>query len=142
MAVAFLEAAKPTFKKYQEQIVKNAKVLAEGLKSKAFGLVTGGTDNHLMVVDVRSFGLDGTMAEKRLEEIGIIANRNAVPGDEKPFKPSGIRIGTPAVTSRGMKEKEMKIIADIITRRLITEESAGKLKKEVVGLVRKFPLLY
>ncbi|MCL4406306.1 MAG: serine hydroxymethyltransferase [Patescibacteria group bacterium] len=107
----FYEAQQPGFKKYEEQIVKNARVLAEEFKKLGFVLVSGGTDNHLMLLDLKNFGVDGLTAEKLLEKNGIIANRNSVPGDTSPFKPSGIRIGTPAITRRGMKEKDMKLIA-------------------------------
>jgi glycine hydroxymethyltransferase len=107
----FYEALQPSFKKYEEQIIKNAKALAEELKELGFNLVTGGTDNHLMLLNLKNFNIDGLTAEKLLEKNGVIANRNSIPGDSSPFKPSGIRIGTPAVTRRGMKEKEMKVIA-------------------------------
>lgn len=110
-AQAFYEALQPSFKKYQRQIVKNAEALATGLKKFGFQLVTGGTDNHLILVDLRNFNLDGLAAERLLEKNGIIANRNAVPGDSSPFKPHGLRLGTPAVTSRGLKEKDMEAIA-------------------------------
>jgi len=129
-AVAFFEALKPEFKIYAKQIVKNASVLADEMKKFGFELITGGTDNHLILVDMRNFGVDGLEAEKRLEEAGIIANRNSVPGDTSPFKPSGVRFGTPAVTTRGMKEKEMKEIAKLI-------QDAIKGDKEVVDKVRK-----
>ncbi|MBZ1348760.1 MAG: serine hydroxymethyltransferase [Candidatus Liptonbacteria bacterium] len=116
-AQAFYEALKPSFKKYQKQIVKNAKVLADSLKSLGFNLITGGTDNHLILIDIKSsFGhknshINGLIAEKLLEKNGITANRNSVPGDTSPFNPSGIRIGVPAVTTQGMKENDMKKIA-------------------------------
>jgi len=142
IAGAFLEASKPEFKKYQKQVVLNAKILAEELKGKGFNLVTGGTDNHLMLMDVRNMELSGWEAEHLLEDIGIVANRNTVAGDEKPWKPSGIRIGTPSLTSRGMKEKEMREVADLIYRRLVHKEATGKLKKEVLKLAKKFPLGY
>ncbi|MCK9556259.1 serine hydroxymethyltransferase [bacterium] len=107
----FYEAQKPQFKRYEEQILKNARALAEELKKLGFDLVTGGTDNHLMLVDLKNFGIDGLTAEKLLEKNHILANRNSIPGDTSAFKPSGIRIGTPAVTRRGMKEKDMGRIA-------------------------------
>jgi len=113
-AQAFYEALQPSFKKYQAQIIKNAKALAEHLKKRGFKLVTGGTDNHLILVDVRSFNLDGMTAEKLLEKNGIIANRNAITGDTSPFRPSGLRLGTPAMTSLGFKEKDMQEIAEKI----------------------------
>lgn len=136
MAEAFYEAMQPAFRAYAKQIVKNAKVLADELKKLGFNLVSGGTDTHLMLVDMRNFGIDGAEAEKRLEKNGIIANRNSVPGDTSPFKPSGIRLGTPALTTRGMKEKEMREVA-----RLIHDSVRGErnVQKEVRALCRKFP---
>src|SRR3989344_16211 len=122
--VAFFEAFQPSFKNYARQIVKNAKTLGEALTKKGFRLVTDGTDTHLLLLDAQSVGLDGMSAEKRLEAVGIIANRNTIPGDPSPFKPSGIRIGTPAVTTMGMKEKEMKQIADLIYQTLVPLEAA------------------
>lgn len=114
-AVCFGEALKPQFKKYQKQIIKNAKALAEELMKYDFDLVSGGTDNHLMLVDLRSKHLTGKELEHRLDEVRITANKNAVPFDtESPFVTSGLRLGTPAVTSRGFKESDMKIIAKCI----------------------------
>ena len=118
------------------QIAKNAKTLAAELKQLGFNLVSGGTDSHLILMDMRNFGLDGMEAEKRLEKAGIIANRNSVPGDPSPFKPSGIRMGTPALTSRGMKEKEMVEVARLIHQAL--HKKAGT-KAAVLKLCRKFP---
>jgi len=135
-AVAFLEASKPDFKKYSHQIVRNAKALAAALKTHGFKLVSDGTDNHLLLIDMRSINLNGLDAEHLLEEVNIIANRNSVPGDPSPFKPSGVRIGTPALTSRGMKEKEMAILAGLI-HSAVTKKPG--VKKEVLKLCRKFP---
>jgi len=115
-AQAFYEALQPSFKKYQAQVVKNAKALAAALMKKGFKLVTNGTDNHLMLVDLYNMGVDGLTAERALEKNGIIANRNTVPNDVSSFKPHGLRIGTPAVTTRGMKEKDMEILAEKIYR--------------------------
>jgi len=115
-AQAFYEALQPPFKKYQAQVVKNAKALAAALIKKGFKLVTNGTDNHLMLVDLHNMGIDGLTAERALEKHGIIANRNTVPNDISSFKPHGLRIGTPAVTTRGMKEKDMEILAEKIYR--------------------------
>ncbi len=136
MAMTFLEASKPEFKAYANQIVKNAKVLADELKRLGFNLVGGGTETHLILADVRNFGLDGSDAEKRLERVGIIANRNSVPGDLSPFSPSGIRMGTPALTSRGMKEREMKLVAQLIYRAIRNERGV---KAAVLKLCRRFP---
>jgi len=138
-ATMFFEASQPSFKKYQQQILKNAKALAENLKKKGFNLVTDGTDNHLMLVDLRKIEIDGKTAEQMLEQNNITANRNSIPGDLKPLNPSGVRIGTPAITTRGMKEKDMAKIADFIYRVLIKK---GKVKKEVVAFCKKFPLPY
>ena len=136
-AVAFFEALQPDFSRYGRQIVKNAKALAGELLARGATLVTGGTDNHLLLLDARSFGLDGMTAEKRLEKVGIIANRNTVPGDPSPFRPSGVRMGTPAVTSRGMKEKEMKVLAGFIANALCGNEIKAT-AKAVTGLAKKF----
>lgn len=136
MAQAFYEALKPEFKRYAKQIVKNAKALAEALKKKGVDLISGGTDTHLILLDVRSFGVDGAEAEARLEEAGIVANRNSVPGDKSPFKPSGVRLGTPSLTSRGMKEKEMDIVGELIYKAILGEKG---IKQEVVKLCKKFP---
>lgn len=112
IAVSLKEATKPSFKRYQEQIVKNCKVLAQELKRYGFDLVTGGTDNHLILFDTHNKGINGRLMAEGLEEAGIVLNRNWVPNDDAPaFFPNGIRLGTPAITSRGMKEKEMKKIA-------------------------------
>jgi len=111
MGVAFEEVLKPSFKNYIAQVIKNAKVLAKELKKYGFNLVSGGTDNHLILIDLKNFGINGMEAEKRLEKVGILANRNTVPDDESPFKPSGLRLGTPAQTTKGAKEKDMIEIA-------------------------------
>lgn len=140
IALMFKLALTNQFKNYQKQIVKNSAVLSQELKKFGFRLVSGGTDNHLMVIDLRNTGFSGIEAEQILEKANIIANRNVVPGDLKPFKPSGIRLGTPAVTTRGMKEKEMKLIAFFIFRLLIKKEKPEIIKKEVLDLLKKFPL--
>lgn len=140
IAVMFAEAKKSSFVSYQKQVVKNAKVLAEALGRAGLRLVSGGTDNHLLLVDLKAKNMSGSDAEVILEKAGIIANRNAVPGDASPFRPSGIRLGTPAVTSRGMKEKEMRQIADFITRLLAKKEDPIKIRKEVIILTKHFPL--
>ncbi len=140
-AVCFGEALKDEFKEYQQQVVKNAKVLAESLKEKGYRLVSGGTDNHLILIDVRSKGLTGKKAEELLEQVNITTNKNTIPFDpEKPTVTSGIRIGTPAVTTRGMKEEEMKKIAELIDRALDENISRDEIKKEVLELCSRFPL--
>lgn len=141
-ALMFYLSLKPGFKRYQNQIIKNAKALAGTLISYGFNLISGGTDNHLMLIDVRNKGIDGSEAEKRLEAAGIIANRNSVPGDPSPFRPSGIRAGTPAATSRGLKEKDMKKIASWFDRLLSKNEPASKIRREVEALCRKHPIPY
>lgn len=142
-AVAFKEALEPSFKEYQQQILDNAQALANGLKEKGFRLITGGTDNHLMLVDVRNKKVTGKVAEKALDKAGITANKNTIPNDpESPFVTSGLRLGTPAVTTRGMKTSEMYKIAEFIDRALTAPEDEANLaqiKKEVVELCNKFP---
>src|SRR5438045_9260651 len=114
-AVCFREALQPGFKEYQSQIVRNAKALADGMKRNGFRLVSGGTDNHLMLVDVGARGLTGKECQATLDEAGITVNKNTIPFETRsPFQASGIRLGSPAVTSRGMKEPEMAAIADMI----------------------------
>ena len=135
-AQAFFEVLKPEFKVYANQIAKNAKALAKALISKGFNLVSGGTDTHLILVDVRSMGVDGMAAERRLEKAGIIANRNSVPGDPSPFKPSGVRLGTPSLTTRGMKEKDMRLVANLIYRAIKGEKNV---REEVLKLCKRFP---
>ncbi|MBR6675833.1 MAG: serine hydroxymethyltransferase, partial [Clostridia bacterium] len=115
-AVCFGEALKPSFKEYQQRIIDNAQTLAEGLLAGGFNLVSGGTDNHLMLVDLRPMHITGKDMEKKLDEVYITVNKNAIPNDpEKPFVTSGIRIGTPAVTSRGLGTEDMKVLAELIT---------------------------
>ena len=140
IAYSFKRAKTKEFLSYQNQIVKNAKVLSLALKKKGFQLVTNGTDNHLMVVNLKNLNLSGKEAEKILEQANILANRNVIPGDLKAFNPSGIRIGTPFVSFRGMKEKEMELIADFIDRLLIKKENPWTIKKEVKKLTKQFPL--
>ncbi len=141
-AVAFGEALKPEFKDYQEQIIKNAKALSEALLEEGFDLVSGGTDNHLMLVDLRSLELTGKEFEHRLDEVHITCNKNAIPNDpQKPFVTSGVRIGTPAVTSRGFKEPEMKKIAHWM-KLVATDFEANKdrVSEEVQALCEQFPI--
>jgi glycine hydroxymethyltransferase len=143
-AVCFKEAAEPAFADYQRQVVKNAQRLAAGLAAEGFRLVSGGTDNHLLLVDVFSKGLTGKIAEKALGQAAITVNKNAIPFDTNPpMVASGIRLGTPALTTRGMKEAEMDHIAGFIARVLAAPEDArvhAAVKTEVEGLCRTFPL--
>ena len=141
-AVAFELALKPEFKTYCEQIVKNAKALSTGLTENGIRLVSGGTDNHLMLIDLRGTGKTGKEAEKLLHAANITTNKNAIPFDpEKPFVTSGIRIGTPAVTTRGMKEDEMKQIAGFITQVIQQgEQAVPEVKEKVIALCKNFPL--
>ncbi len=141
-AVCFGEALKPEFKAYQEQIVKNAKALSEALIAEGFDLVSGGTDNHLMLLDLRSMGITGKQLEKQLDEVYITVNKNAIPNDpESPFVTSGVRIGTPAVTSRGLKEDDMKTIAHLIKLAATDfENSADYIRAEVTKICDKYPL--
>jgi len=143
-AVAFKEALAPEFAVYAQQIVANAKVLAEALAAEGYRIISGGTDTHLMLVDVFQKGILGSEAESALGEAGITVNKNAIPYDTNPpMKPSGIRIGTPALTTRGMKESEMRVIAGWIAQALEHRADTAKLKQirgEVLSLAEKFPL--
>ncbi|QHN01968.1 serine hydroxymethyltransferase [Granulicella sp. WH15] len=143
-AVAFREALEPDFATYATQIVTNAKVLAEAIAEKGFRIVSGGTDTHLLLIDVFAKGMFGSEAEHALGEAGITVNKNAIPYDTNPpMKPSGIRIGTPALTTRGMKEPEMRLIAAWIVRALEHRTDAAELAKvraEVLELAERFPL--
>ena len=143
-AVAFGEILQDSFQKYAEQVIKNAKVLAESLAQKGYKIVSNGTSNHLMLVDLSNKNVSGKKAEIALEKAGITVNKNMVPFDTKsPFVTSGIRIGTPAATTRGMKEEDMKVIAEIIDKAITNFENEEKLeglKPEVKNLCSKFPL--
>jgi len=145
-AVGFKEAMKPEFKTYQEQIVKNAKALAKELINNGFRLVSGGTDNHLMLVDLQDKGITGKEAQKEFEKIGITLNKNSIPFDPLPlWVTSGVRLGTPAVTTRGMKEEEMKEIGKIIAayvKNRNDKKIVEHLKERVADLCKKFPLYY
>ncbi len=139
-AVCFHEALQPAFKEYQKQIVANAKALANGLQEQGFRLVSGGTDNHLMLIDVKSKGITGKEAEKMLDDANVTVNKNTIPFEtESPFVTSGIRVGTPAVTSRGMKEAEMAEIAAIFETVLLKKDEAAA-KEMVKALTDRFPL--
>ena len=141
-AVCFGEALTPSFAAYQQRIVDNARTLGEALAQNGFRLVSGGTDNHLMLLDLRPFGLTGKEMEARLDACGITVNKNTIPNDpEKPFVTSGIRIGTPAVTTRGMGQEEMRTIAHLITRVASDFPAAQEdVRAQVAALCRAFPL--
>jgi glycine hydroxymethyltransferase len=143
-AVCFKEAMEPNFKAYAKQIVVNAQIMAETLAAEGFRIISGGTDTHLMLIDVFSKGMFGSEAEKALGEAGITVNKNAIPFDANPpMKPSGIRVGTPALTTRGMKEKEMRQIGRWIAEALNNRTSAdvlGRIRRQVYELAEAFPL--
>jgi glycine/serine hydroxymethyltransferase len=145
-AVCFHEALQPAFKSYQEQIVKNAGALADGMKRNGFRLVSGGTDNHLMLVDVGARGLTGKDCQIALDEAGITVNKNTIPFETRsPFQASGVRLGTPAVTTRGMKEPEMAAIADMISEVLLdikNLDTLARVRQRVRELTARFPLPY
>ena len=141
-AVCLGEALSDSFKAYQHQVVKNAAALAEALSKKGFSLVSGGTDNHLILLDLRSMNITGKELEKRLDTVYITVNKNAIPDDpQSPFVTSGIRIGTPAVTSRGLKEEDMEVIADCIYKTATDyENTAEDVRTAVSALCAKYPL--
>ena len=141
-AVCFKQALEPSFKVYSQQIVDNAKALAKGLMDRGVGLVSGGTDNHLMLIDLRGKRVTGKELEKLLHEAHITTNKNAVPFDpQKPTITSGVRIGTPAITTRGMKEAEMDRVAACIARIVDEGEAAvSKVTQDVLALCEQFPL--
>ena len=143
-AVCFREAATQEFRDYQKQIVRNARALADAFVRLGFRLVSGGTDNHLMLVDLRSKGVTGKVAERVLDEVGITVNKNMIPNDpEKPLVTSGIRVGTPAVTTRGMREPEMEQIAQLINDAIAGREdeaAKARVREAVRELTARFPL--
>src|SRR5205085_5568403 len=143
-AVAFKEALQPDFRDYARQIVTNAKAMAETLKSEGFRIISGGTDTHLMLVDVFAKGMLGSDAEKALGDAGITVNKNAIPFDTNPpMKPSGIRIGTPALTTRGMKEPEMRQVGRWMSEALnnrMEPNVFSKVRRQVLELAEAFPL--
>jgi len=142
-AVCFKQARTLSFKKYQEQVIKNARQLAKVLLKENIRLITGGTDNHLLLIDLRPLKISGLEAERILEEAGIYTNRNVIPFDDaSPNNPSGLRLGTPALTTRGMKEREMKLIGQLIVRILKNPKNKKMkedVKKQVIALAKKFP---
>lgn len=141
-AVAFKEALDPSFKEYQAQIVKNCKALATSLKNKGFNMVTGGTDNHLLLLDLTNFDITGKELQNRCDNVYITLNKNAIPNDPRsPFVTSGVRIGTAAITSRGMKEEDMEIIADLIYQTITDyENNIDNIREKVVTLCNKYPI--
>jgi glycine hydroxymethyltransferase len=143
-AVALKLAMQPDFVEYQKQVVKNAKALADALSNRGYRLITGGTDNHLLIIDLRAKNITGRKAERLLDSVGITTNKEAIPFDPlPPTKASGLRLGTPALTTRGMKEKEMEIVAELIDRAIThkdDEEELEKVKSGVRELTKKFPL--
>ena len=140
-AVCFKEALQPEFKEYQQQIVKNAKALCEGLKKRGVKIVSGDTDNHLMLVDLTEAGVSGKELEKRLDDAHVTCNKNTIPNDPRsPFVTSGVRLGTPAVTTRGMKEEDMDKIAEIIAMVIQSEDNVERARAMVAELTEKYPL--
>ena len=143
-AVALKLAMQPDFVEYQKQILKNAKVLANSLSNRGYRLVSGGTDNHLLSIDLTSKNITGRDAERLLDSVGITTNKEAIPFDPLPHtKTSGLRLGTPALTTRGMKEKEMEIVAELIDKTIVNRNNEGeleKVRKDVKELTNKFPL--
>jgi len=143
-AVALQEALQPSFKVYQEQVVRNAKAMAAALEARGWRIISGGTDNHLMLVDVFQQGIPGNEAESTLDKAGITVNKNGIPFDPNPpLKPSGIRLGSPAITTRGMKEPEMELIAgwiDAALRNRAEAEAVARIRQEVFALTSRFPI--
>lgn len=141
-AVAFKEALDPSFKEYQTQIVKNCKALAEALRNKGFNMVTGGTDNHLLLLDLTNFDITGKELQNRCDNVYITLNKNAIPNDHRsPFVTTGVRIGTAAITSRGMKEEDMEIIADLIYQTVTDyENNIDNIREKVVTICNKYPI--
>ncbi len=140
-AVCFKEALQPEFKEYQKQILKNAKALCEGLKKRGVKIVSGDTDNHLMLVDLTEKNVSGKELEKRLDDAHITCNKNTIPNDPRsPFVTSGVRLGTPAVTTRGMKEEDMDKIAEIIAMVIESKDNVEAGRKMAAGLTEKYPL--
>ena len=140
-AVCFKEALEPEFKEYQQQILKNAQALCKGLMQRGVKIVSGGTDNHLMLVDLSKEEVTGKELEKRLDDAHITCNKNTIPNEPRsPFVTSGIRLGTPAVTTRGMTEEDMDVIAECILLVQKSEENVGKVREMVAELTEKYPL--
>jgi len=140
-AICFKEALTDEFKDYQKQVLKNATALCEGLMKRGINVVSNGTDNHLMLVDLTAYDISGKDLEKRLDAVHITCNKNTIPDDPRsPFVTSGVRLGTPAITTRGFKEEEMDTVADIIAAVIKGTEDADKTRARVAELTEKFPL--
>ena len=140
-AIAFKEASTDEFKKYQEQVIKNAKILAETISNNGIRIVSDGTDNHLILLDVLSIGLTGKDAEHMLDYVNITVNKNTIPNEKlSPFVTSGIRIGTPAMTTRGLVEEDMELIGNMISDVLLKRKENSEILKSVKEIVTKYPL--
>lgn len=141
-AVCFKEALSDSFKEYQKQVIKNAQALCSGLMKRDIQVVSGGTDNHLMLIDLRKYDVTGKELEKLLDTVNITCNKNTIPNDPRsPFVTSGVRLGTPAVTTRGMKEEDMDVVAEAIARMIKEgEAAAGEVKEMVKALTDRYPL--
>jgi glycine hydroxymethyltransferase len=143
-AVCLKEAMEPSFREYQQQVVKNAKALAAAVAKQGFRIVSGGTDNHLFLIEIHSRGITGSDAEKALDRAGITVNKNSIPFDPlPPMKAGGIRLGSPSVTTRGMKEPEMELIGGWIAevlKNVGNAEIEQRIRKQVLGLTEKFPI--
>jgi len=143
-AICFKEAGNPEFKEYQKQIIRNAKAMIEVFKKEGFRIVSGGTDNHLFVVDISSWKLESLFIQEELEKVGIFVNRNKIPFDKRPaFNPSGIRMGTPAITTRGLKEEESREVASLVcrlTKNTSSEEVKEETEKRIKEICQKFPI--
>lgn len=140
IAYMFGQASAPKFRQYAKRVVENAAALAAALKKRGFIIVTGGTDNHLMLIDLKKQRIDGLQAEKLLEQAGVIANRNTIPGDKSPFRPSGVRIGTPAITTRGLTAKDMPRVAEWICRVLVKRERPERVVAEIKSFLARYPI--
>jgi glycine hydroxymethyltransferase len=140
IAYACREAATPKYRAYAKAVLENADHLARELVQRDLALVTGGTSNHLMIIDVRTAGLEGNTAESLLEQAGIIANRNTIPGDPKPFRPSGIRMGTPAITTRGLRPKDMERVAGWIAEVLFKRKKPETIAREIKSFLLRYPI--
>jgi len=143
-AVCFLEAMKPSFKRYQKQIILNARAMADEFKKQGIRVVSGGTDNHLMLIDISPFGVDAKRIQDELDRVGVYVNRNAIPFDKRPpYNPSGIRLGSPAITTIGLKEKESREVVSLVVKlinNINNQKVKGQIRKEVKKIIKKFPI--